>query len=190
MQKLPQYARHADPSRLVRLFCKGDSPHMAWAELNCEHPGKEVLARAQAHQFKATCLRCGTIAAVPYNWDCASKRTKNATAQPIAKRRIRSPRTPKRTLPCARRLSSSSLPLPVFGWADDPSVWLLAIKVCRRKFVDGFFMQSKVSLVVSSFIHLYRSNLNVQLRESAIFKHLPTNKQQRNGHRRGGEALP
>jgi|SRR5579864_1969727 len=136
MSKLPQYARHADPSRLVRLFCKGDSPHMAWAELNCEHPGKEALARAAAYQFKARCLRCGTIAADSYNWHSERKRTKSATVQPIAKRGIRSPRTPKRTLPCARRLSSSSLPLPVFGWPDDPSVWLLALKVCRESSVS------------------------------------------------------
>ncbi len=74
MRNMPKYAAHANPARLVKIFCKGDRPHMAWAEMNTEHPGEEVLRRSQLGEFTATCLRCGKIAPDPYNWLSGKKR--------------------------------------------------------------------------------------------------------------------
>lgn len=66
--KLPKYARHADPSRLVYIVCKGDCAGSAWAEMAVDYPGWDVMWRSQVGDFEAKCLRCGKIARDPYNW--------------------------------------------------------------------------------------------------------------------------
>ena len=65
---LPQYARNANRSRLVKLLCKGACSRVVWAEMNTEHPGYEVLRHSQVGDFTATCLKCGKVAKDPYNW--------------------------------------------------------------------------------------------------------------------------
>jgi hypothetical protein len=53
--RLPNYAQHASRARVVRLFCKGEPPHSAWAEMNVDYPGQEVLRQSQPCAFTATC---------------------------------------------------------------------------------------------------------------------------------------
>jgi hypothetical protein len=69
VSSLPKYAERANPGRLVKIFCKDvRRPHTAWAEMNTDYPGQDVLQRSQVGDFTATCLRCGKIARDPYNW--------------------------------------------------------------------------------------------------------------------------
>jgi hypothetical protein len=68
MSDLPKYAEHANKARLVKILCKGEHPHTAWAEMNVDYPGQEVLRKSQVSDYTATCLRCGKIARDPYNW--------------------------------------------------------------------------------------------------------------------------
>ena len=65
---LPQYARNADPARLVKVLCKGACSRVRWAEMQQPYPGEDVLSKAQVNDFSARCLFCGTIARDPYNW--------------------------------------------------------------------------------------------------------------------------
>ncbi len=67
-RKLPAYAKGADPTRLVRLLCKGSCSCVRWAEMEQPYPGADVLRNAQVFQFSARCLHCGKIANDPYNW--------------------------------------------------------------------------------------------------------------------------
>jgi hypothetical protein len=65
---LPNYAQHANRSRLVKLLCKGDCSHVVWAEMNTDYPGQDVLGKSQLGEFTAVCLRCGKTAKDSYNW--------------------------------------------------------------------------------------------------------------------------
>jgi len=67
-RNLPEYAKGADPRRLVRLLCKGKCSCVRWAEMEQSHPGDDVLRTAQVFEFSARCLCCGKIAHDPYNW--------------------------------------------------------------------------------------------------------------------------
>jgi hypothetical protein len=66
--KIPEYARRADPSRLVRLLCKGKCSCVRWAEMEQPYPGQDALRRAKVSEFSAKCLYCGKVAKDPYNW--------------------------------------------------------------------------------------------------------------------------
>ncbi len=66
--ELPEYARWADRTRLVRLLCKGKCSCVRWAEMDQPYPGQEVLRKAEAFKFSARCLYCGKVANDPYNW--------------------------------------------------------------------------------------------------------------------------
>jgi len=67
-RKLPNYALMANPARLVWILCKGDCTRCAWAEMDADYPGQEVLRRSQLRDFRAKCLRCGATALDCYNW--------------------------------------------------------------------------------------------------------------------------
>ena len=66
--EFPEYARRADPTRLVRLLCKGKCSCVRWAEMDQPYPGQEVLRKAAPFEFSARCLYCGKVANDPYNW--------------------------------------------------------------------------------------------------------------------------
>lgn len=66
--KLPAYASKADRSRAVQLLCKGKCGRGRWAELNRPYPGQDALRKAAMGEYKATCLRCGSVASDNYNW--------------------------------------------------------------------------------------------------------------------------
>lgn len=68
MRDLPDYARRADPAKLVRIFCKGVCCKGRWAQMNEDYPGEDVLKSAPLGQFTATCLVCGRVALDNYNW--------------------------------------------------------------------------------------------------------------------------
>lgn len=65
---LPQYAQRANPSQLVKIFCKGSCLKGRWAEMIQLRPSIDVLRQAQAFEYSARCLACGTLANDPYNW--------------------------------------------------------------------------------------------------------------------------
>lgn len=65
---LPKYARDADRSRLVRLFCKGKCVDLRWAQIQQDPPPMETLRQAQAFEYSAVCLVCEGVANDPYNW--------------------------------------------------------------------------------------------------------------------------
>ena len=68
IRSLPAYAQRADPTRLVRILCKGPCRKTRWGEMNADYPGKDVLRNAQPGEFTATCLVCGYVARDQYNW--------------------------------------------------------------------------------------------------------------------------
>jgi len=68
MLKIPKYAQSADPSRLVKILCKGSCGKVRLAELNLPYPGKELLKKAEMHKYRARCLYCGREAVDNYNW--------------------------------------------------------------------------------------------------------------------------
>jgi hypothetical protein len=68
MAQLPDYAKGADPSRLVKLLCKGKCSRVRWAEMNQPYPGKTEMRKAEMGVYTATCLYCGKIAYDNYNW--------------------------------------------------------------------------------------------------------------------------
>jgi len=66
--KLPKYADSAERSRVVQLLCKGKCGASRWAVMNKIYPGKDSLRKASHGEYKAKCLRCGSIARDNYNW--------------------------------------------------------------------------------------------------------------------------
>lgn len=66
---LPKYAQGASRDRLIKLLCKGKCGKTVLAELNVMYPGREQLKNAPMGQYKARCLKCGTIAQDNYNWN-------------------------------------------------------------------------------------------------------------------------
>lgn len=65
---LPKYAQSADRDRVVSILCKGQCRAVRWAEMNKAYPGADALKKADMGEFKAKCLRCGSIARDNYNW--------------------------------------------------------------------------------------------------------------------------
>lgn len=65
---LPDYAKNATRSRLVRLLCRGRCNTTRWAEMDTDYPGQQALSNSQEGKFTATCLKCGERATDPYNW--------------------------------------------------------------------------------------------------------------------------
>ena len=65
---LPQYAKHADRSKLVQMLCKGKCCKTRCAELNKQYPGKDELRKARHGEYQAICLKCGYEATYNYNW--------------------------------------------------------------------------------------------------------------------------
>jgi len=67
-RRLPAYTARADPTKLVRLLCKGTCSCVRWAEMEQPYPGDEVLKKAQVSEYSAKCLYCGKVAQDPYDW--------------------------------------------------------------------------------------------------------------------------
>lgn len=65
---LPQYAQVASRDRVVHIHCKGKCKAPRLAEMEQAYPGAEPLRKSNVGDFKARCLRCGSIARDGYNW--------------------------------------------------------------------------------------------------------------------------
>lgn len=74
-RNLPKYATGANPARLVQILCKGHCVDVLyrklctrWAEMEVDFPGQEILRKSQLGDFRAKCLKCGSIARDCYKW--------------------------------------------------------------------------------------------------------------------------
>ena len=69
MTSLPDYARKADPARIVKITCKKKCGGKGrYAEMNAPFPGIEVISKADLGTYKARCLKCGGEALDCHNW--------------------------------------------------------------------------------------------------------------------------
>lgn len=75
MARIPNYARSADYTRLVKILCRGICSQERYAEMNVPFPGREILQKPEVGTgtgtFIAKCLKCGYEAHDCHNWEQA-----------------------------------------------------------------------------------------------------------------------
>ncbi len=69
-RNLPNYAKKADPEKLVNLDCR-HCKTSRWAVMNVAYPGKDALQDEDA-SYEATCLVCGNVDRSSSDWYRAS----------------------------------------------------------------------------------------------------------------------